>query len=544
MRNDRWSTTREIKDRLNHSEKTEKGGPVLYHNNGQNWVYDDTGHLIFLGVTGCGKSRRGTIPMVRNLIEKEESFIAVDPKGEIHLHTAHYLSPNYDKHVIDFRHIFESECINLLAAPMELYRSGDPVKKQIAIEMIDNMSFSIFPTVEKDPFWSDTARTLFCGIVYALMEIAKPEEINLASVYTFAAKGDERFGGSSFLKEIVSMLPVDSIAAGQLQDYVGCNATETRAGVLSTFKQGMSKFVKSEGLISMMGSDDLHINQLDAAAPTAIYIVIPDETPIYNSICTVLIGQLMSHYIRLAQDKYNGTLPRRVNFLVEEAGNIGRIGCLGDMLAAGRSRGVRCQLVLQNYSQLDTLYGAAEAATIRSNADNLVAFRTNHWETLSELSNMCGEREVEKNNRFSQEKLITPSQLAAMETGQALVMLAGRTKYITWLPDYTEMFDCTGWKAPKRIMKRRDADVRMFDIQQYVKDMKRQKMEQMLAAAPRTTAQERPSLFAPPLPRRPFKENVDRDDEPSFNIDEMIKSIDKKIAELEAQEKAEKEEQS
>ena len=37
------------------------------------------------------------------------------------------------------------------------------------------------------------------------------------------------------------------------------------------------------------------------------------------------------------------------------------------------------------------------------------------------------------------EPLITESQLAALENRQALVMIKGRIKFITWLPDFTEM---------------------------------------------------------------------------------------------------------
>ena len=546
MRNDRWSNPSEIKRVLQADADKTKGGAVLYCKNGRHWKYTSEGHVIFLGVSGSGKSRRGTIPMTRSFIDAEESFIAVDPKGEIFAETAPYLTNRYKLHVIDFRHIFESECANILAAPAELFRSGDPVKKQVALEMIDDLSHTLYPVSDKaDPFWPESARSVFIGAVYALMEYAEYEEINMASVYQFIAKGEERFGGPSgtYLKEFVSKLPANSIAAMMLQSYI-TTASDTRAGIRSTFLEGLAMFARSEGLISMMGSDDLHINQLDGETPTAIYIILPDESPIYDSICTVLISQLMGHYIRLAQDKYNGCLPRRVNFLVEEAGNVGRIGSLGHLMSAGRSRNVRCQLVLQNYSQLDVLYGSAEATTIRSNADVLVAFRTNHWDTLQELSHKCGERTVEGNGNTAHEALITPSQLAAMQTGQALVMISGSTKFISWIPDYTDVFDCNkNMVSEFKHSTTRHHRASTFDIGEFVRNGKRHQLDSLMR--PSSGSSGCNPFSSAPVPSALEKAESEHESDilSGVSLDQLISDIDAKIAALEAEE-AEKNAQS
>ena len=148
----------------------------------------------------------------------------------------------------------------------------------------------------------------------------------------------------------------------------------------------------------------------------------------------------MNHYVRIAEQKYAGKLPIRVNVLLEELGNIGRaITNLPHLMSAGRSRNIRVEFVLQSISQLVDIYGESNATTIMSNCDVRIAFRVNHWDTLTELSRICGEREINCEGHVSREPLITQSQLAAMETGQALVIVSGRIKFITWIPDFTEM---------------------------------------------------------------------------------------------------------
>ena len=538
MRSDRWSTPSEVKRVLCPSGEHEKGGLVLFHNNGKNWVYPNEGHEILLGVSGSGKSRCGTIPMVMSFIESGESFVAMDPKGEIHYHTAGDAEGKYVIHVIDFRHIFESERWNPLAAPYEHFVSGDPVRKQIALEMVDELAHTLYTVSDKaDPFWPESARSVFIGATYALMTLGKPEQVNMAGVYQLIARGEERLGDNTVLKEFVESLPIDSVASMLLQSYVS-TASDTRAGIRSTFLEGISMFARSDGLISMLGADDLHINNLGGETPTAIYIILPDENPIFDSIAGVLCSQIMGHYVRLAQDKYNGKLPRRLNVCLEELGNIGKsIFSLAHLMSAGRSRNIRCQLVLQSLSQLDTLYGPSEASTIRSNADVLISFRTNHWETLNELSHKCGEREVEGNGHISHESLITPSQLAAMKTGQALVMISGHIKFITWLPDFTEMFDCSKWKAPKRTIHKDDKRVEVFNIKEYVQEVKKKKMRELMGED-QSSSQERPSL--PVTPRgsmtgsNPKKDK--QNEESAFDVDSFIA----KIAALEAEEADEK----
>lgn len=128
MRNARWSNPPEIKRALS-LDGIASGGPILYFDKGRRWTYTGEGHTIFLGVGAAGKRRRGMIPMIRSFIGASESFVAVDPKGEIYQQTACYLNDEYDVHVLDFRHVLESERFNPLALCYELYKTGDSVKK-------------------------------------------------------------------------------------------------------------------------------------------------------------------------------------------------------------------------------------------------------------------------------------------------------------------------------------------------------------------------------------------------------------------------------
>ncbi len=477
MRSERWSYSTEIKDKLcSVMGKCSQGGPIMYYDRGRKYLHAQEAHTLILGVSGAGKTRRCTLPMSRSFGEAGESHVVVDPKGIIYQQTEPLLGEEYVKYVINFRDVTKSEGWNPLWLPYVLYTSEDEGKRQMATEKVKELAQILYPDNMEEPFWTLSARSLFQGVVHALFECGKPEEIHMTSVYQMVVKGDEKERlGVSYLKALIEYLPPNCVASMLLHSYASNTAGETRSGIRSVFLEGLSMMMMSEGLSSFLSRNDLDINSLKGDRPLAIYIILPDESAIYDSLAGVLVSQLLTHFVRLAQDEYDGRLPRRLNVCLEELGNIGKaINDLDHIMSAGRSRNIRLQLVLQSLSQLNEIYGPSKAVTITSNADTIMAFRTNHWDTLQQLSQMVGEREKYMDSQLDTEPLITPAQLAAMETGQALVMISGRTKYVTKLPDYEEMFDCRDWQPPKprNLCERIVPEV--FDIKAYVRKKRRE----------------------------------------------------------------------
>lgn len=527
MRSERWTTPIERAKIL----KPEAAGPVLAYDNGKILSYDGEGHVMILGVSGSGKSRRETIPMTMSFIRNRESAVIADAKGEIYANTKNMIPDDYDVHVIDFRNLYEeaAEGWNPLHAPYVLWKSEEPENRHVAEQMIEELARSMYPEAKgADPFWIKEARNVFLATVYALFDLAETDQINLASVYYLISKGEEQFGFSTYLKAFVELSEGNENVAMQLKSYV-TTASDTRAGVRSMFLDGLSIATKSVSVRDFLSHDELCINELSGDKPTLIYIIIPDETPIYDELTGVLVSQLMNHYVRMAEKKYAGKLPIRVNVLLEELGNIGRaITNLPHLMSAGRSRNIRVELVLQSMSQLVDIYGESNATTIISNCDVRIAFRVNHWNTLTELSRICGEREIKCDEHVSREPLITQSQLAAMETGQALVLVSGRIKFITWLPDFTEMDISRQRTLTKTIKKEKERVVEVgsyFDIQKYVMEKKMEMMEEN--SFPIRTGDG--ALIFPHMPGVADKIKIEEDDE-------LINKINQKMAELKAEE--------
>lgn len=120
-------------------------------------------------------------------------------------------------------------------------------------------------------------------VMNALFEFAEADEINLASVYYLISKGEEQFGRTTYLKAFVEMSQSNENVAMQLQSYI-TTANDTRAGIRSTFLDGLSIATKSVSVRNFLSHDELCINELSGDKPTLIYIIVPDETPIYDEL--------------------------------------------------------------------------------------------------------------------------------------------------------------------------------------------------------------------------------------------------------------------
>ena len=82
-RSERWNTVNEIKRRFHETTDPVNGaGPVVYVENGRKYSDDSESHIVVIGRTGKGKSQCCSLPYMRETIQKGESGIWLDPKGE------------------------------------------------------------------------------------------------------------------------------------------------------------------------------------------------------------------------------------------------------------------------------------------------------------------------------------------------------------------------------------------------------------------------------------------------------------------------------
>lgn len=562
----RWAKENEIKedkgivkvDPL--SDNVEAAGIPLINNGKNLWVDNGEYHNLIIGATGSGKSETVVKPMVNLLAKHGESMIITDPKGELYESGSDYLKQRgYKIVVLNFRDPGKGNAWNPLTLPYKYYKEKNHDK---ATELLDDVALNILsdPNGKSDPFWEKSAADYFSGLALGLFEDAKEEEINLNSINFMSTIGEEKFPPSNFSKEYFTLKGESSSAYIFASNTIN-SPNETKGGILSVFRQKIRTFSSRENLSEMLSYSDFDMKNI-GKEKTAVFIIVQDEKTTYHSLATIFIKQCYESLVDVAQAN-GGKLPIRTNFILDEFPNMPQLRDVSSMVTAARSRLIRFTFIIQNFAQLKQVYSAEIAETIKGNCGNLVYLISTELAALEEISKMCGEVKSKDNDKTASTPLVTVTDLQKLKLFEAIII---RWRLSPFKTKYTPNFEMNwGFEVGKaEYPEREKREVALFNIKEFVKEKKRQKMLASLdnngSSNPLT-----PNSFGsghnPFGPTsNPFGSNVNPFGNDPFgsrppmpngnngmfggmnglNLDEMMKDIDRKIAELDAQEAKEK----
>jgi hypothetical protein len=202
----------------------------------------------------------------------------------------------------------------------------------------------------------------------------------------------------------------------------------TRGCIVSVFDQAMRPFFSQDTLIDMLSANDLDMVEI-GKEKTAAFLIIPDGNTFYHRLISVFVKQCYTELIIEAQKQPSKSLPRRVNFLLDEFSSLPQISDFPAMITASRSRNIRFNLIVQSINQLRDRYGG-QAETIRGNCENWVFLHSREYSLLEELANLSGMRNHE-------DPLVSVSMLQTLDKdkGEAFIMHKRKHPYIAGLPD-------------------------------------------------------------------------------------------------------------
>ena len=545
----RWAKESEVKKQLVEVDPeaytADAAGLVVINNGKKIWVDNGEAHNIVVGSTGSGKTQAIVFPLVQSLAKRGESMIITDPKGEIYENTANMLRERgYNIVILNFRNPQNGNAWNPLGLPYTLYKEGNTDK---AIELLDDLAKNIlYDENSKDPYWENAGADYFSGLALGLFEDAKPEEVNLNSMNLMSSLGEERFGGpnNNYIKEYFNgkdpSKPAYINASGTV-----FTAEETKQGVLSTFKQKVKIFSSRDNLSEMLSYSDFDMKEIGRKR-TAVFMIVQDEKKTLHPLATIFIKQCYETLIDVAQESA-GKLPYRTNFILDEFANMPPLKDVTTMVTAARSRLIRFTFIIQNYAQLTQVYGKENAETIKGNC-NITYLISSELQALEEISKMCGEVKSKEKDKTASTPLVTVSDLQRLSQYEVISLrlrtMPFKTKLVpNFKMNWGRVYETATY--PQRDKK----EVKLFDIREFIKAKKQEKMSELLNGSNSASGVPfgMPNPFAFPLMSdnsNKVSEHSMMDRKPAFNVDELVKRIDAKIAQLEEEEKREKEAQS
>ena len=540
----RWATDAEMKKEFkmvlpNHYNSDVAGIPLI--NNGKKiWVDAGEYHNLIIGSTGSGKTEMIVQPMVKLLAKKGESMIITDPKGEIYENNAEELKERgYNVVLLNFRDPQKGSAWNPLTLPYSLHKSGN---KDKANELLDDLALNILydeKSQNQDPFWEKTSADYFTGIALGLFEDAKEEEINLNSINLMTTVGEDRCGPSTYIKEYFNSKDPSSPAFINAASTINA-PTDTKGSILSVFKQKIKLFSSRENISEMLSHSDFDLKDI-GRKKTAVFLVIQDEKKTYHSLVTIFIKQCYETLIDVAQEN-GGKLAYKTNFILDEFANMPPLKDVTTMVTAARSRKIRFTFIIQNFAQLTKVYGKEDGETIRGNCGNLIYLISSELAALEEISKMCGEVKSKEKDKTASTPLVTVSDLQRMPKWTTILLRTRKMPFKTKMTPNWQMEKEGLWgkKYSKATYPEREKkEVPTFDVKAYVDKMRASKQQDMM------------NMFAPSgggmggFPGMPmFGERPSQsrpENNGGINFDDLVKRIDAKIAEIEEEEKKEKE---
>ena len=304
-----------------------------------------------------------------------------------------------------------------------------------------------------DPLWTNGESAAIAASILAVSMEAPEACRNLTNVYYFIAymcKPGEY--GKLPIEKYLETLQFDHpsrtvFAMAEIAPH------KTRASFFTT-ALGTLRLFTNPNIASMTCCSDFDLKDI-SRKKTALYMIIPDEKKTYYPIVSLLVTQAYVLQVELANE--NGLrLPIDTDYNLDEVGNFPRIPVLPEMITAGRSRGVRVNMVLQEYQQLESKY-KDDVETIKSNCEIEVVLMVKAEKTKKEISERYGSYTVEvgsasasvaegfkgranysNSSSLTGRPLLYPSDVEKIKPPHALVMKTGEHGAVNILPDISE----------------------------------------------------------------------------------------------------------
>ncbi len=305
-------------------------------------------NLIINGKISTGKTLNIGFPIVKSMIESNESLFVLDSKCEYLKQYYDLLKEkNYNIVIINHRYLKYSEGWNFLEYPYNLYKSGQIDKSIDYLEQIGN---GLFYDRESDPFWGQSAKELFKGVALGLFQDGKKEEINIKSISSMINLGDLEVRESKYLTEYFKMKDSSDIS------YICASGTifaprDTKESIISVAKQKLCLFGSRELLSKHLSKTTFDFNDI-INKKTAIFFIAKDESSYLNILTSIFISQLFSILV----DKENKN-KNKFNFILDNFDSIAYINELSTMMSSGISRNIKFTILTRSKAYFEEQYG-------------------------------------------------------------------------------------------------------------------------------------------------------------------------------------------
>ena len=276
------------------------------------------------------KSRCIVLPSIGLMGLAGESMVVSDPKSELYQYTYPFLEKlGYKIYTVDFRNPLKSDRYNFLQEVINAVNDGDYAK---AGQKAYDITEALVPKSSGEPIWTNGEKSVLAGtimaVVYDNRDTGKYQ--NLTNVYHFIANMCKMSENMPLIKYLAEK--PDNHPAKALLKQSETAPSKTRGSfyisALTTLRLFADEYIYRITSDSSFSADDLGNEK------TAVFMILPDEKTTYYTLASVMVDQIYSQLVELA-NKRGGRLKNRVNFILDEFGNFAAIPDFDTKLTVG-----------------------------------------------------------------------------------------------------------------------------------------------------------------------------------------------------------------
>ena len=443
---------------------------ALSMNTRKTWLNNN---IMGIGGAGSGKSRYLVKP---NALQFNANYILVDSKGVLIQELGNaFLEKGYDIKVLDVKD-FKSMRYNVF----RYCQSSLDITKLIN-NLIENTSD---PNRRgNDDFWDKAGTALLTALAFLVMGKDYIENQNfprIMELLDLAEASEESESKKSIIDIVFDQLQEEinarlksgdrSIvrACKNSYEYLACRQYNlfkkaggtTAKSILITLGAKLALFNLPE-VDDLLSKDELALETIgnpkikkgmehlpdddpNKYVRTVLFVCISDSDSTFNFLAAVLFQQIFDLLYKQADRNPNGRLPIPVRAILDEFANIGKIPDFDKKIATMRSREISVMILLQNLSQLKSMYKDDVWETIYGNCDTTIFLGGKEFTTLEYLSKNIGNATIDylsisetkgtnaswsKGNQLIQRALLPPDEIKRLKMNECLVDVRGHYTY-------------------------------------------------------------------------------------------------------------------
>lgn len=374
-------------------------------------------NMAVFGASGTMKSRALARNLIMQGVQRGESIIVTDPKGELYEDCAEYCRKyGYDVrmfNLVDQKHSDSWNCL------LELLDEDGTVDSTNAKIFADTVVTNAQPNGKGDSYWNDNAANMLKAVcMYVAQDPILPK--NMGTVYDIISQKT-----TAEIDALFKTLEPNNVARRAYNIFNSCSE-QVKGQILNGLGIMIDVF-QDDNIRNITSSNEISLSK-PITEKCAYFCITSDQHRVFDFVAVLFYAMLFIKLVAKA-DTLRGkkkTIP--VNLILDEFPNIGQIPDFCKKISTVRSRNINITVIFQNIVQLQNRYPMGQWEEILGNCDTTVFLGCTDETTAKYISDKTGIATIEvttQNTKYERDVMVFNQNTSYNEvrsSGQRKVM--------------------------------------------------------------------------------------------------------------------------